>query len=137
MTVATPVSPVDQRHLAEEAAGSDRADLVAIDGRHRVAVDDDEELVARLALAGHRLPGVGRDRSGQGRDVAELVVGAVAEQPDRAEQLHALVEVGTEAHQFTRQTVVSPSVRRSRARRRRVPTTSTHPMMIAANAAST
>src|SRR5262249_48916552 len=119
---------VEQGHLAEEPAGDDRADLVAVDERGRLTLDDDEELIALLALHRHGVTGRVLPRPGQRADATELVVGAAREQPHRPEQLDALVDRRVEAHR-----TILAGLRRRREptapdrRRRRAPTTKTSP----------
>src|SRR5262245_26212657 len=53
-----PRALADQCELAEMGAGRERADLVAVDGHRRFALEDDEEVhAAHLALAYDRRPG--------------------------------------------------------------------------------
>src|SRR5258708_15660707 len=77
----------DERDLAEEVAGAERVHLAALALHVGGALDDDEELLARCALA-RELPALlDRELVGDGRDLVQLPLRAVLEQRHALEQL--------------------------------------------------
>src|SRR4029079_6470189 len=77
----------EQRHLAEEGAGTENADAHPVTGGLDLARDNDEELSTDLAFASEHLARGELHRRRLRRDHRQLLPGAPLEQPDVAEQL--------------------------------------------------
>jgi len=89
---------VEQGQLTEEAPGPHGGELLAVDGRRRVPLDDDEELPAPFPFAHHHLTRLDVDDGGDRRDPPQLGVGACGEQGHVAKQLDARIARQSEPH---------------------------------------
>src|SRR4029078_10797857 len=76
----------EQRHLAEEAARPQRADLDTFSDRLGLPTDEDEELTPLLSLGREQLVRRQIERRRDLRDRLELFLGTSLEQPHVAQQ---------------------------------------------------